>query len=267
MTSANKPKIGIAGIGYVGKAVKQWFEKEEYPVFLYDKYKNIGSVQELNNGEIIFLCLPTPFIEEGGKGFDDSAILEVLSQIKGEKIVVVKSTVLPGSTDNYQKKFPQHKILMNPEFLIAKTAIEDFLNPKRQIVGYTSKSQNAAEQVINILPNAPFKRIVRAIEAEMIKYFGNIFLANRVVFANQFYDVCRKLGVDYEIVKECVGADDRIGKSHFKIFHNGYRGYSGACLPKDIRAFIQFCEKIGCDAKLFRAVEEINKKLLDSNND
>lgn len=256
-------KIGIAGVGYVGGVVKTFFEKQGAKLCLYDKYKKIGSPEELNKADLIFLCLPTPFVEE--KGFDDSALWEVLGQIRGGKILIIKSTVLPGSTDTYQKNFTQHKILINPEFLIAKRATQDFENPKRQIVGYTQKSQHIVEDILNILPKAPFEKIVKAREAEMIKYFGNIFLANRVIFANQFYDICQKLDVDYEVVKECAGADPRIGPSHFNIFQDGYRGYGGTCLPKDIKTFIRFSEKLGIEPKLLKVFEEINKDLLKDN--
>jgi UDPglucose 6-dehydrogenase len=142
MGLANKKKIGIVGVGYLGGAVKYWFDSQGFPSFFYDKYKEVGSLQELNKSEIVFICLPTPFVEENSKGFDDSAILEVLEKIEGNKIVVMKSTVLPGSTESYQKKFPQHKFLMNPEFLVAKTAIQDFLKPDRQIVGFTKESKD-----------------------------------------------------------------------------------------------------------------------------
>jgi UDPglucose 6-dehydrogenase len=261
--AGSKPKIGIVGVGYLGGAVKYWFDKQKFDAFFYDKHKEIGSLQDLNKADIIFICLPTPFIEEGNRGFDDSAILEVLPEIKGEKIVVIRSTVLPGSTESYQQKYPQHKFLMNPEFLRAKTAIQDYLNPERQIIGYTEKSRDIATDILSILPRASFERIVRATEAELVKYFGNIFLANRVIFANQIYDLCRKIGIDYETVKECAAADPRVGSSHFEIFHDGYRGYSGACLPKDTKAFIQFAQKLGIEPKLFKTLEEINKELIN----
>ncbi len=266
MNFPSKPKIGIVGVGYLGGAQKYWFDKQNFTSFFYDKYKGIGSLYDLNKAEIVFVCLPTPYFEQGEAGFDDSAIWEVLKELKGEKVVVIRSTVLPGSTDKYQQKFPQHKFLMNPEFLRAKTAIQDYLDPERQIMGFTEKSKDTAEKILNIVPEASFRKIVRAKEAEMIKYFGNIFFSSRVVFANQMYDLCQKLDIDYEVVKECAGADSRIGQSHFDIFCDGYRGYGGACLPKDTRAFIQFAEKLGMEAKLFKTIDEINNELLKSNN-
>jgi len=236
MNSTPKPKIGIVGIGYLGGAAKYWFDRQNVGAFFYDKYKGIGSLQELNKAEIIFICLPTPFIAEERKGFDDSAIREVLESIEGEKIIVVKSTVLPGTTEGYQKKYPHHKFLMNPEFLVAKTAINDFLNPDRQIVGYTKESKNSAEYILSILPKSPFKKIVAATEAEMIKYFGNTFLANRVIFANQMFDLCQNLGINYDVVKECAGADTK--------------------------ALIQLSEKMGLDLELLKVIDGINEGLI-----
>lgn len=265
MNLNKKPKIGIVGVGYVGGALKYWLDKEGLQSFFYDKYKGVGSLDELNKAEIVFICLPTPFLEEKEQGFDDSAVLEVLEKIKDPKVIVIRSTVLPGSTENYQKKFPQHRFLMNPEFLRAKTAIQDFLKPERQILGITQKSQDIAKEVLNILPKAPFEKVVKATEAEMIKYFGNVFLATRVIFANQIYDLCQKIGIDYEAVKECAGADSRIGKSHFNILEDGYRGYSGACLPKDTKAIIQFAKTVGVEARLFKTIEEINQSLIKEN--
>lgn len=255
-----KPFIGIIGVGFVGGAVKFWFDsRPEFRLFVYDKFKRLGSIEDVNQADIIFVCVPTPY---GLKGYDDSAVLDALSNIKAGKIVVIKSTVVPGSTDRYQKQFPKLKILFSPEFLVAKTANQDFVKPDRQLVGYTAKSKAVAAKVMSVLPPAPFVKILKAIDAEMIKYFGNTFLATRVVFANQMYDLCQTIGADYETVKTAAAADARIGKSHFTIFHDGYRGYAGACLPKDTRAIIQFGKKMKNPMKLLERVEEINNKLI-----
>ena len=263
MMWSDKLKIGIAGVGYVGGAVKNWFEQEGFPLFLHDKGKKMGSVQELNKAELIFLCLPTPFGEK--TGFSDAAIWEVLQQIEGNKTIVVKSTVLPGSIEKYQVSFPHHKILFNPEFLTEKNAVQDFLHPKRQIVGYTKTSKDDADKVMALLPKAPFQKIMGAKEAEMVKYFGNLFLANRVIFANQIYDVCEKLGIDYDAVKEVAGQDERVGQSHFDVFFEGYRGYSRSCLPKDTKAFIQLASSLGLNPKLLKTVDEINERFIYGN--
>jgi len=135
-------------------------------------------------------------------------------------------------------------------------------NPGRQIIGYTTQSYQIARGILDLLPRAPFEEVVTSIEAEMIKYFGNTFLATKVIFANQMYELCKRLDIDYEIVRRCVSADERIGPSHLNIYWDGYRGYRGKCFPKDMKALIQFADKKGVDLKLHKIVEEINEKLI-----
>lgn len=255
-------KIGIMGLGMVGGALKRYFESTNIQLFFYDKGKNEGSVQDANKADIVFICVPTPFQDNGG--FDLSFVEDACSNITGQKIVVIKSTVVPGTTENLQRKYPQHKILFNPEFLTEATADQDTVFPNRQIIGYTEKSQDVANNILKILPEAPFEKIMPAKEAEMVKYFSNTWFATKVVFANQMYDLCQRTGINYEIVKEAAVADKMIGSSHLEIFHKGYRGYDGKCLPKDIRALIQFANKNNFDLKLHKIVEEINNKLIES---
>ena len=260
MRVEKKLKIGIIGVGTVGKAVKNWFEKKNYPIFLYDKYTKIGSTEEINEADVVFICVPTPFNEEGN-GYDDTAVIESLKILSGLKIVVIKSTILPGSTDKFQKRFPQHNILFAPEFLRHETALKDFLHPDRQIVGYTTKSKRIAKKILNILPKAPYQRIIPSEEAEMVKYFGNCFLAMRVIFAEQIYDICQALDINYNLVKEVAGHDPRIGQSHLNVFPKGLRGYNGPCLPKDVKTLIQFAKSLKARSPLLEVIDKINENL------
>lgn len=256
--------VGIMGsAGMVGGAAKRYFEKRGEHPLCFDKYKNEGSLEEVNKADVVFICVPTPYDEAKG-GFDLSFVKSAISSLAGEKIIVIKSTVLPGATDEFQAEFPMHKFLFNPEFLTQSSADNDMSFPDRQIVGYTEKSYNVAGAVMRMLPLAPFERIVPAKEAEMIKYFGNTWFSAKVVFANQIYDLCAKLGINYDIVKECVAADKRIGPSHLEVLHGGYRGYGGACLPKDTRALIQLGDRVGAAMELLKKVEEINNILTAS---
>jgi len=100
-------------------------------------------------------------------------------------------------------------------------------------------------------------------EAEVVKYFGNTWFSTKVIFANQMYDLCQRLGIDYDRIIEAVSVDKRIGRSHLEVMHRGYRGYGGRCLPKDISALIQFADKNNIDLKLHKTVEEINNKLME----
>ncbi|MFH1575377.1 MAG: hypothetical protein ABIB55_00325, partial [Candidatus Nealsonbacteria bacterium] len=250
------------GVGMVGGAMKRYLEKKQgLELFLYDKGKGLGSIDDVNKAEIVFICVPTPYLKDG-KGFDLSYVEETLGWLQGEKIVVIKSTVLPGTTEMLQQRYPQLKLLMNPEFLTEETADQDMLYPDRQIIGYTANSQNVAGDVMQLLPLAPFERMLPSTEAEMVKYFGNTWFSVKVSFANNLYDLCGVLGVDYDRMVEAAAADKRIGRTHLNVFHKGGRGYGGKCLPKDIKALIQLANTKGVDLKIHKAAEEINNALM-----
>ena len=245
----------------VGGALKRWFEIQNITPYLYDKYKNLGSLEEINKADYIFICLPTPF---GKNGCDTSLVDKGIKSIKGKKIIIIKSTVVPGTTNKLQKKYPQHKILFNPEFLTEATADQDMSYPDRQIVGYTKESYTIAKDVMLLLPLAPFERIVPAFIAEFTKYYNNTWFATKVSKNNEMYDVFKAFGGtndEYRAMAECAGADKRIGNSHLEIWHKGYRGYGGRCLPKDTKAFIKFAEKLKVNIPITRAVDDYNDRL------
>lgn len=253
-------KIGIIGVGMVGGALKRWFENQGITPYLYDKYKNLGSLEEVNKADYIFICLPTPY----KNGCDTSLINEGIKNIKGSKTIIIKSTIIPETTDRLQKKYPQHKILFNPEFLTEATADQDISYPDRQIVGYTDKSFTIAKDIILMLPLAPFERIVPAFIAEFVKYYTNTWFAMRVSKNNEMYDVFKKFGgtdEQFRVLAECSGADKRIGNSHLEIWHKGYRGYGGKCLPKDTKSFIKFAEKLKVKVPITKAADDYNDKL------
>lgn len=250
------------GVGMVGGAMQRFFEEvKKTPVITYDPSKGFDDKEAINRAEIIFICVPTPFNPEKNN-FDTVYLDEAFSILRDSKIIVIKSTVLPGTTSAYQKKFPQHKILFSPEFLTEATADKDVCEPNRQIVGYTEQSKEVAEEVLKILPRAPFEKIVSAEEAEMVKYYNNCFYALKVAYVNQIYDLCQKLGIDYNIVKECAKAEPMMGTNHFEIFHKGYRGYGGKCLPKDVRALIRLAKDAGIRLSLLEQAEEYNNDLV-----
>jgi UDPglucose 6-dehydrogenase len=261
--------IAIMGVGMVGGALKDYFEKKGKiagkDLFLYDPFKGFDSIEELNKADVIFICVPTPYLKDG-LGFDLSYVEDAFSKIKEEKVVVIKSTALPGTTQKFQDKYPNHKVLFNPEFLTELTAEQDMSYPDRQIIGYTEQSFNVAKNIMMLLPLAPYEKTMPATEAEIVKYFGNNWFAVKVAFANQMFDVCSKLGINYDTVMEAASADKRIGPSHLVALHKGYRGYGGKCIPKDIRAFIQFTDSLGLDMKLHKTTEEINNDLMKAQN-
>jgi UDPglucose 6-dehydrogenase len=260
MPKINK-KIGIIGVGMVGGALRNYFESIGVKPFLYDKFQKLGSVEEVNRAEVVFVVVPTPY-DQKTKKFDDSYIKAAFKILKSPKTVIIKSTVLPGTTERFQKQYPKHKVFFNPEFLTELTADQDMRFPDRQIIGYTSKSYNIAKDILHLLPLAPFERIMPATAAEMVKYFGNNWFAVKVAYANQMYDLCQKIGVDYDTVMEAAAADKRIGRSHLEVWHKGYRGYGGKCLPKDIKALIAFADSKGVSLEVHKAAERVNNQLM-----
>lgn len=272
-----KLKIGIVGVGMVGAPLKRYFEElKNYrrgaTLFLYDIDLRKKYLDDINKADVVFMCVPTPRTPEGKANL--SALESAFKKIKGSKVVVIKSTVPPGTTEYFQKKYPRHKILFNPEFLTEKQAWEDFIKPDRQIVGFTEKSIDAAHLVLSLLPKAPFMspwgvgtyRSVKitATEAEIIKYAGNVHFARKVNFANLLANVSEKLGANYENIRYGLAADHRIGDSHLDVYHGGYRGFGGFCFPKDLDAFVARLDELGLkdEANFLRKDKEFNKNLL-----
>ena len=278
MQAKNKFKIAIVGVGMVGTPLARYFKqhggyKEGVDLFLYDKDPAKKLNGDPTKADIIFLCVPTPRGEDGR--CDLSLLEDAFSNFGAKsKIVVIKSTVEPGTTEYFQNKYPQHKVLFSPEFLTESQAWEDTIRPDRQIVGFTKNSIDAAHAVLSVLPKAPFmspwgmdtyKPIkITATEAELIKYGGNIHFVRKVNWANALAEVCDNLGMDYENVKAGLSADHRIGSSHLNVAHDGYRGWGGYCFPKDLDAFTYFLAGLGLQngADLLRADRKFNEKLL-----
>lgn len=258
-----KKKIGIVGVGMVGGALKKYFESTgKYDVLAYDK-KGIGSLDQVSQADFIYLCVPTPYVPS--KGCDTSLVEDTVRQIRGDKVFIVKSTVIPGTTDKLQAEFPNHKFLFNPEFLTEVTADADMSFPDRQIIGYTKESYSVAADVLAQLPLAPYEKIVPARVAELIKYAGNTWFAVKVAMNNELYDLAQKIGFsenEWEEVVEGAAADKRIGRTHLTITHKGKRGYHGKCLPKDIKALLEFSKDHGVAMPIREAANDYNDVLL-----
>ena len=240
-------KIGIIGVGMVGTPLARWlFEIKGYQrgkdLFCFDK--NIKKYSDnISSAKIIFICVPTPSNEDGS--CDISIVESVISQFAGsEKIVVLKSTVPPGTCEMLSRKYKINFFLFNPEYLTEASALEDFSWPDRQIVAPVNKeSEEFCTLLLDLLPSAAFEFCkASSTEAEMAKYGGNVFGAIKVAFANIWADFCEVLGVDYENVRKIISNDCRIGHSWMDVWHGAYRGFGGFCFPKDLKALIAFAK-------------------------
>lgn len=233
--------IAQIGYGFVGKALSRSFSKKGHCTIVYDKYQEIGSPEDVLKTDFLFLCLPTPYVE--GHGFDLSAItenLKFLSQNNYAGLVILKSTVEPGTTERLNKQFRNLQICHNPEFLTARTADEDFHNQTHIVLGYNEDWNDSREAVSNLAsffsnnyPNAKVS-ICTSRESESMKLFCNNFYAMKVQIFNEFYFLCQKMGVDYEAVKGLMLANDWINPMHTVVpGPDGQASYGGACVSPE----------------------------------
>ncbi len=240
-------KIGFIGQGWIGKHYADDFENRGFKTVRYaleEPYnKNKDRIAEC---EITIIAVPTPSTPDG---YSFAPVEHALQNIKPKSTAVIKSTLLPGTTKKLQDKFPNLYVMHSPEFLREANAAYDAANPDRNIIGIPSNDEEfktKAEEVLSILPQAPYKTIMPSFEAEFVKYAGNCFLYSKVVFMNAFRDMMENSGGNYEVVREAMSRDPRIGSSHTNVVHaSGHdtsdtrtkRGAGGHCFIKDFEAF------------------------------
>jgi len=265
-------KIGIVGQGYVGTAIKVGFESY-YDLETYDKYSEEKSTMQLadlvESCEVIFVCVPTPMNKDGSCNIDVvegviKQINKVLTDWKSDKrpIVVIKSTVPPGTTEKLHKKFKNVNVIFNPEFLTEANFIEDFKNQTRIILGGTRKGTNKLRQVYSkVFPTAHIIKTHSTI-AELVKYMTNSYLATKVSFANEMYQICEKFDMDYDKVVEYATLDERLGVTHWSVpGPDGEFGFGGHCLPKDINGLINVAHEFGVNTVVLEAVVDTNDEV------
>ena len=256
--------IGIIGQGFVGNAVFQKF-KSFFKVYTYDVVSEIcnSSYNDLvKNCKIIFICIPTPMNKDGSCNVE--LVRNVLYKLNKETnaIVVNKSTVIPGSTENFNQEFENLQIVFNPEFLTERRAVEDFENQTRIILGGPRPATTRLKEIYSVV----FKKVhyvkTGSKHAEMVKYITNCYLANKVSFANEMYQLAQALDLDYDKVLEYSLHDERLGTSHWAVKGpDGYCGFGGHCLPKDLNALIKVAQDNGVDPKMMIAARDKNDEV------
>jgi len=243
--SRDLPLTGFIGQGYIGKNYADDFESRGYQVIRYalgEPYSK--NKDKIKTCDIVFIAVPTPTTSGG---FDDSIVRGATALVGVGKTVVIKSTLLPGTTESIQEEFPNLYVMHSPEFLTEATAVEDAASPARNIIGIpkdTKEYHARAQRIIRALPKAPYEKICSAREAELIKYGGNCWFYFKVVFINILYDLAKERGCDWEAVMDSMAADPRIGRTHLDPVHQGGRGAGGHCFIKDFAAFSQMYESL-----------------------
>ena len=261
--------IGIIGQGFVGNAVYQKF-KNYYDVLTYDldESKSNSNVNEIIcNCTNIFVCLPTPMNEDGSCNI--SIVEQVLAGIdlttdnlETERNIIIKSTIPPGTTAKWNRRFESLNIVFNPEFLTEANAVSDYKNQDRIILGGVRPATTELKTIFSkVFPKAHIIK-TDSTHAEMVKYLTNTFLATKVSFANEMYSLCNQLNVDYDKVVEYATLDDRLGKSHWNVpGPDGDFGFGGHCFPKDLAAILHLSEKLNTMNNVLCAVQETNNNV------
>ena len=243
-------KLGLIGRGFVGNAIYENM-KDVYPIAVYDKNDDLatcGSVRDVcHNSDIIYVALPTPMRTTGQ--CDLSIIYNVIAQISywyNDNIIVIKSTIPPGTCENLMKVNPELKIVFSPEFLTERNSVEDFKTCNRVIFGGDVEHTTACvEMMQKVFPDKQYEQTDWK-TAEMVKYFINTFLACKVSFANEIKQICDTIDTDYNKVRDLALLDQRIGNSHLKVpGPDGILGFGGTCFPKDLNCLIYFAKKNG----------------------
>lgn len=245
-------KIGIVGYGHVGKAMHKLFTN----AVIYDKFLKIGCREKINECDAVFICVPTPSCQDGS--CNTMAVEEVIAWVKAE-VIILRSTVPIGFTEKMCEIYKKD-IVFQPEYY-GETVDHPFvdLQTRRWLTfGGTSKANNLAIKVYQDVINSDVHIYLSDSKtAELAKYMENAYLALKVTFCNEMYDIASALGIDYNLLRELWLADPRIGRSHTFVYEQN-RGYGGSCLPKDVAALIHQAEEVDIDISLMKSVVSKN---------
>jgi UDPglucose 6-dehydrogenase len=256
-------KIGIIGHGMVGEVVNYGMRRIGHDTIVVDKKIAGTNLRQVIDTDLVFVCVPTPGKPNGA--CDVSIVESVVRELstfhyKGE--VVIKSTVTPGTTERLSRECSgtDTKISFCPEFLKERSRFVDFVeNHDVCIIGAHEEDLSSFEKIKEAHGTLPKQFVwLSPTEAEMAKYFSNCFNALRIVFANQFYDACQAVGVDYSSVKNAITKRSNIG-DHYLDCTKNFRAFGGNCLPKDVNAFRHFAGEAGACELLWRDIITLNE--------
>ncbi len=260
--------IGIIGWGVVGKATGKTFANDpENKIFWFDKnikgpftFKDVAE-----SSDFIFICVPTPMFHDDS-GIDLSIIKDVVAKIaplikNTRKILIIKSSVVPGTTVSLAKKYSSVKFAMTPEFLTEINANWDAMHPNRIVIGCVNEGDGIE---IAKLHRRIFEKDIKIFvtdptTAEMVKYMANTFLAVKTIFANEIKELSDKLEINYDDVKKMVAMDSRIGEWGLSV--TPFKGVGGKCYPKDTVALLGLAKKIKIDLSILDAAWKKNLKI------
>ncbi|MEK7610403.1 MAG: hypothetical protein AAB468_01490 [Patescibacteria group bacterium] len=265
--------IGIIGYGVVGGTTGQVFERV-HEVWPYDKYKEPYCAREhlltlARQAEVVFICVDTPMKRSGQ--IDCSSIRNSLDDLEealreigrdpSEVLVVIRSTAVSGTAEGLAEDYP-FRIAVNPEFLTERNALADMQNTKYVVIG-TNEPQSAdtlRRIYLAVFPEVRIHNLSRQ-TAEMVKYSANVMLAGQIMLANELYQICQHCDVSWNVIKNIILNDPRIGRNIAVPGTDGALGFGGKCLPKDVNAMIHHANEMGYSPDLLREVWRSNLRV------
>ena len=259
--SKNKKVVGIVGNGFVGESqIFAFSPTNEIRVYDIDPLKSTHTKDETHESDFIFVCVPTPMSVDGRQ--DLSFIEKVFEESVDGPIYIIKSTVLPGTTEELQQKYPHLNIIFSPEFLTERTAKLDMLTQSRIIFGGDKELTDKVEKLFsNRFMNRHFIH-TDSKTAEFIKYMNNTFFATKVSLMNEYHRLAKLVGVNWDDAMYGFSSDGRIGDSHLHVpGPDGKLGFGGTCFPKDINALISMANDVGVNMNVLDAAWKTNLEI------
>lgn len=238
-------KVGIIGNGFVGESQAFAFSPTaEVRVYDIDPLKATHSLSEVCECDFVFVCVPTPMKSDGSQ--DITYVENVFSNVTKGPVYIIKSTVLPGTTQKLQQQFSKLDIIFSPEFLTERTAKLDMLTQARIVFGGKKRLCNKVKKLFaERFMNRHFI-ITDSTTAELIKYMNNTFFATKVSIMNEFKRLSDALGTNWDDALYGFTSDSRIGDSHLHVpGPDGKLGYGGTCFPKDVNAIVTMGRELG----------------------
>jgi nucleotide sugar dehydrogenase len=256
-------KIGIIGNGFVGNSIAFGFSPtHEIRIHDKDPKRNMNTLEEVLECNYIFVAVPTPMHADGSISL--AVVEKALQEIsdnnkKRNNIIILKSTMIPGSTNNFAKQFPKLNIVFNPEFLTERTAKLDFLTQARIVLGGPKRLTKRVAKLFEERFMHTYIIESDAITAEMVKYMNNVFFASKVSIMNEMKMLCDAVGANWKEALKGFAADQRIGDSHLNVpGPDGKLGFGGSCFPKDINAFMSMADELGIDIPTIKGAWKTN---------
>ena len=256
-----KFKVGVIGNGFVGDAISFAFSSvSDIYVYDTDPLKSLNDLQSVHSCDFVFICVPTPMFEDGSQ--DLSYVESTFEKATSKPIYILKSTVLPETTEKLSKKYSNFKIIFSPEFLTERTSKLDMLTQSRIILG----GELSLTEKVKTLFNQRFKikNIIQTDSktAELIKYMNNTFFATKVSIMNEFKLLCDKVEANWEDALKGFASDKRIGDSHLNVpGHDGKPGFGGTCFPKDVNALLSFSNRYDIELNTIKGGWKTNLKV------